>query len=256
MKGTITFIVIGVILTAFGVGWIFSQQNVDITTTPLGRVELASGKAFLRNSIASVKTPILTTNKLQNLDEIETLPNSQVVLSFPSAYRLRVFPDSLLVVDQQKEFLQVIIKRGDVVVENFGEDGLLFITKDGVRMSATDYQLDTKKSFVIPDIPPTTAPNKDLPPPQIQDIDQIIQKNKPLFQRCYNQLIQAQPQQKGDVVLSLTIASSGKITDRQIVKNFSEDGAFKTCLFEVVQRLQFSPFSGEPLTTMVPLQFE
>lgn len=255
MKSTITFIVIGVILTAFGVGWIFSQQNVEVSTTPLGRVELASGKAFLRNSIASVKTPILTTNKLQNLDEIETLQNSQVVLIFPSSYRLRVFPESLLVVDQQKDFIQIIIKRGDVVVENFGEEGQLFITKDGVRMSATDYQLDVKKTFVIPDVPPEKPPTE-LPPPQIQDIDHIIQKNKPLFQRCYTQLIQTQPQQKGDLVLSLTIAPSGKITDRQIVKNFTEDATFKSCLFEVVQRIQFSAFAGEPLTTMVPLQFE
>ncbi len=255
MKNTITFIVIGVILTAFGIGWIFSQQGFETTEPPLGRVDLASGKAFLRKSIASLKTPILTTNKIYNLDEIETLQNSQVVLSFPSSYKLRVFPESLLVVDQQRDFLQVIIKRGDVVVENFGEDGQLFITKDGVRLSATDYQLDVKKTFTIPDIP-QPAPNQQLAPPQIQEIDQLIQKNKPLFQRCYNQLIQTSPQQKGDVVISLTIAPSGKITDRQIIKNFSEDQTFKNCLFEVVQRIQFSAFSGEPLTTMVPLQFE
>lgn len=231
------------------------QQKTDVKSSVLGRVELASGKAYLRTSLAVAKTPILTTNKLQHLDEIETLENAQVVLIFPSAYRLRVFPESLLVIDQQKEFLQIIIKRGDIVVENFGEEGQLFIAKDGVRLSATDYQLDVKKSFVIPETLPT-APQPEPRSLQAQDIDQVVQKNRPQFQRCYNLLIQKKPNLKGDLLLSLTIATSGKITDRQVIKSFTEDKDFKDCLFEVLQRVQFAPFSGETLTTMVPLQFE
>lgn len=255
MKSTITFIVIGVILSALGIGWLFSQQKSQISTQTLGRVELASGKAFLRSSFTTNKTPILTTNKLQNLDEIETSDNAQVTLSFPSSYRLRVFPQSLVVVDQQKDFLQLIIKRGDVVVENFGEDGQLFITKDGVRLSATDYQLDVKKSFTIPESP-TTPPAQEVKNPQALDIDQVIQKNQPQFQRCYNLLVQKKPLLKGDVVLSLTIANSGKVSDKQIIKSFTDDADFKNCLFEIIQRIQFNVFAGEPLTTMLPLQFE
>jgi hypothetical protein len=255
MKSTAAFVILGVILSAIGLSWLFFQQQTEIQKNPLGRVELASGKAFLRNSIGKSKIPIVTTNKIQNLDEIETLENAQVILSFPSAYKLRVFPQSLLIIDQQKDFLQIIIKRGDVVIENFGEDGKLFVTKDGVRLSATDYQLDVKKSFVIPETP-IQEPAPETKNPQIQEIDQVIQKNKPQFQRCYNLLIQRKSNLKGDVVLSLSIAPTGKITDRQIIKTFAEDLEFKNCLFEVVQRLQFSAFVGETLTTMIPLQFE
>ncbi len=56
--------------------------------------------------------------------------------------------------------------------------------------------------------------------------------------------------------MSFTIEKSGKISNPNVASSQLNDNEFKACLFEVLKRIEFKAFEGEPISTVIPLNFE
>lgn len=107
----------------------------------------------------------------------------------------------------------------------------------------------------------TSQISKQAPKVKTNELDQkqilqIIEKQRASFNRCYAQLLQEEPDAKGDVIVSLGIDPIGKIKEPKITSNFTSDQTFKSCLLEVIKRMDFPPHSHDMITTSFPLKFE
>ena len=197
------------------------------------------------------------------LDSVETPPDGDATLEFDSAYRIRVQENSLVTLDEEKDRVVLIIKRGEVQVENFGREGGVFISREGTRWEATDYENVFKKQ-TLPDSLPEVAASEStagLTSPignglSAEYIQDILKTARGSFFKCYTQALQRTPGIVGQASLSFTIESTGKISNAEISYCSINDADFKRCLIDAIRRVEFTSFDGDPITTAFPIKFE
>lgn len=212
-------------------------------------------KQNLERQLVSKKT------SLYHLDTVETNSEGEALLDFPSSYRIKLLRNSQITLDQQNEKTYLIVKHGDLKIENFGKEGSIYISKSGQEWTATDYELYARGINQTPQTSPST--DNALPNPSTVDgklsaelIQQTLNAHKHIFFKCYSQLLQKTPGIKGDASLTFTIEQTGKITDPHVTNSSFTDPIFVRCLTEAVERIEFRSFSGDPITTVFPLRFE
>lgn len=231
---------------------------------PLARLELNLGKVFiLRNSLTQKQ--ILTKRAtLFASDSIETGVDGDATMEFDSSYRIRIPENSMVTLDEEGNHVVLIIKRGDLQVENYGREGSVFISHEGVRWEATEYEQVYKKQTppeTLPEVAPieptptatTPSMNEGLPLDFIQD---TLKTHRGSFFKCYTQLLQKTPGVVGQASISFTIAPTGKVIQSTISSSNINDNAFKKCLLDAIARVEFKSFAGAPISTVFPIRFE
>ena len=256
------FVLVGLFL--LGLSYYFSKQEAAKPEREmrLARLERETGKVFVLRSGYTQKENIERRAQLYSLDSIETTDLGEATLSFESAYRVKVLASSLVTlekIDDPETFhVVVIIKRGDIRVENFGREGELFIAKNGDRVSASDY--NSSSLAQLPTAAPTPVDESTAPTPNQtlseDEIGAVMNSHKTAFFKCYTQLLQKEPQAKGNVSLSFTIENTGKLSVAEVTASQIQNQDFKKCLIEVLHRIEFKSFQGVPVSTLFPLIFE
>jgi hypothetical protein len=256
-------IVGGLFIVALALLIASQSDNSKTVQQPVARLELNLGQVSVLRKNLTQKEVVSRKAPLYPMDSIETGPDGDATLEFDSAYRIRLLENSIVTVDQEGERAVIIIKRGDVSVENHGREGSVFISRDGTRWAATDYELNYKKqgpAQSLPDLPPAAdAPpaertsSENLTATQIQD---TLNGQRSSFFKCYTQLLQKTPGVVGQISIHFTILNSGKVSQSEISSTTISDDGFKKCLIEAMKRVEFKSFSGEPISGVFPLRFE
>ena len=229
----------------------------------IAQVSRETGKAFVLRKGFTEKEPVIRRVPLYNLNSIETDETGEALVSFDSGYQLRVFNNALLTLekidDAESFYVVVIVKNGDVRIDNFGREGQLFISKNGDRISASDYNgsLLARTPTVTPS--PVDTMSSPIPDDQGLSEDEIatgIQKYRTSFFKCYTQLLQKEPTSKGKVSLSFTVENNGKMSVTEVTASELPNAEFKKCLIDVLNRVEFRSFKGPAISTLFPLKFE
>lgn len=259
-----SLIIIGVISVALSLFIASQTEKSKPGARPLARLELNLGKVFvLRNNMTSKET-LTRKSTLFALDSVETSVDGDATMEFDSAYRIRILENSLITLDEENERIVLVIKRGDVQVENYGREGSVYISKDGVRWTATDYEMNYKKQApteTLPDLAPAETEVAGSPAVKAEGltsefIQDTLRAHRNSFFKCYTQLLQKTPGVVGQVSISFTIEKTGKVHQADIASSNLNDPAFKKCLLEAIRRVEFKTFGGDPISTVFPLRFE
>lgn len=258
-----SLIVVGIFSVALSLLIATQTEKQKPGARPLARLELNLGKVFvLRNNLTQKET-LTRRATLFALDSVETSVDGDATMEFDSAYRIRIQENSLVTLDEENDRIVLIIKRGDLQVENFGREGSVFISRDGVRWSATDYEMNYKKQApaeTLPDLAPTDVATP--PPANLSEgltsefIQDTLKTHRGSFFKCYTQLLQKTPGVVGQASISFTIERTGKVTQAEIASSSINDTTFKKCLIDATKRVEFKSFGGDPISTVFPLRFE
>ncbi|MDG0817955.1 AgmX/PglI C-terminal domain-containing protein [Bdellovibrio svalbardensis] len=232
---------------------------------PLARIELNLGKVFVLRKSMTQKETLTKRAALFALDSVETGPDGDATMDFDSSYRIRVEENSLITLDEEADRTVIIIKRGDVQVESFGKEGSVYISRDGIRWTATDYEQNYKKQAPtqnLPDLAPSTEGTPEMAAGKIEGgltaefIQETLRLQRGSFFKCYTQLLQKTPGVVGQASISFTIERSGKVYNAEIASSSISDANFKKCLVDTIRRVEFKSFTGDAISTVFPLKFE
>lgn len=214
-----------------------------------------SGTVQLRNNEMPQPISIKLNTSLKARDIIRTDAESDVLIQFNNEGQFRVIEKSEVLIDNLENGNPlVVVRSGDIYIEKFGRAPSFWIRKDGQLLSAVDFALSDKKNQIKLKEPLPDQSNKPLL--SQSDIESILNSKKTDFFKCYGQILQKNPTARGQVLLSFTIEKQGHTSKIEISKSEISDNSFKSCLMEVLARLQFKPFNGSPVTTVFPLKFE
>ena len=256
-KSNFALYLIGAGLLVIGLSFFISKRFIETAASGpvIATTEEPSGRVFLIKKYTTQKIALKSPVEVFSLDTVETDKDSEIVLAFPSAYRIRLLPETSLVLENAKNSTNLILRRGDVKVENFGREDSVWITFQGQRLSATAYELKKNVSETPPEAapPPPAETGEGLTPEEIQ---KTLANSRSPFYKCYTQLLQKTPGVTGQASMTFTILNSGKISSPQISHSSLSDERFKGCLIEALSRIEFKSFVGEPISTVFPLKFE
>jgi len=227
----------------------------------LARLERNLGKVSIIRKNMTSKETLSRRTMLFPLDSVETGADGDATLDFDSSDRLHIQENSLITLDEEDGHIVVIIKNGDIQVENGSNNGQVLISREGSRWSPRDYENKVKKEAnyeSMPDVAPTVQTTVDsrresLSPDFIQD---TLKSYRNQFFKCYTQLLQKTPGVVGQASISFTIERTGKVSNAEIASSSLADSDFKKCLLEATRRVEFKSFSDEAISTVFPLKFE
>ena len=256
-----TLLVGGLFIVALSLFIASQSENSGPAKRSIARLELNLGQVSVLRKNLTQKEIVSRRATVFSGDSVESGPDGDATLEFDSAYRIRVMENTLLTVEQEGDRGVIIIKKGDVQIENHGREGSVLISRDGVRGTATEYEINQKKqspSQVLPDAPLVDTPSEKnagvgLTAAQIQD---TLTGQRSSFFKCYTQLLQKTPGVVGQASLSFTIQNSGKVSQAEVNSSTISDDGFKGCLLEAIRRVEFKSYNGEPISTVFPIRFE
>ena len=81
----------------------------------------------------------------------------------------------------------------------------------------------------------------------------LAQKNQ--LQRCFAEKLQREPAAQTNVTLSMLVEPAGFVKNVEVIGPFS-DPQFQSCISQVLERLRFAAFGGDPILMNVPLMFQ
>jgi TonB family protein len=88
------------------------------------------------------------------------------------------------------------------------------------------------------------------------EIQEVLDRHKRAIYTIYNRELRKDPSLQGKVVVSITIAPSGKVTDCRIEYSELKSDALKKQLIRLIKRVDFGPKRDvPPVTTKVPIEF-
>ncbi len=255
-------ILIGALSVALSLFIASKTESQKPGSRPLARIELNLGKVSVLRKNMTLREDLTRKATLFAQDSVESSGDGDATMEFDSGDRIRVEENSLITLDEENTRIVVIVKRGDVQVENFGRDGSVYISREGVRWTTNDYELNYKKQApdaTLPDAPsmessaPTAKLSEGLTSEFIQD---TLRTHRASFFKCYTQLLQKTPGLSGQASVNFTIENSGKVSQADVSYSSLSDTGFKACLIEATRRVEFRAFKGPAITTVFPLKFE
>lgn len=83
----------------------------------------------------------------------------------------------------------------------------------------------------------------------------MFDKNKGAIYALYNRALRRNPLLQGKVVLKLTIAPSGQVTECEIITSDLEDAELERKLVQRVKLFRFNDKDVEAVTTTKPIDF-
>lgn len=216
---------------------------------------VGSSQLFRKNARQPIT--LQTHNAIYYLDTIQTTSNAIVTLEFPSAHRIRILENSTITIDGKPDRVILIIKKGDIQVDNFGSENGLWIQKQTLEVSATDYELSFKNKNSLPNIENEVSKNTtDNSPLTEEYIQNTLKAYRNHFYKCYNILLEKTPGIKGESTISFKIDNAGKIKNITYTRNTFKDIPFQKCLEDALTRIPFRSYTGNTISTLLPLKFE
>ncbi|MEE8157095.1 MAG: AgmX/PglI C-terminal domain-containing protein [Gammaproteobacteria bacterium] len=88
-----------------------------------------------------------------------------------------------------------------------------------------------------------------------EEIELVFDKNKGAIYALYNRALRRNPLLQGKVVLKLTIAPSGQVTECEIITSDLEDAELERKLVQRVKLFRFNDKDVEAVTTTKPIDF-
>lgn len=257
---------LGLLLVLVSFLFLKKWNETVIAGKVLAKSQDFQGSVSLVKKFETRKTEVSDSFSLYSLDSLETAGNGEALLDFPDGYRVRVLGGSLITLEEMGSQTLLILKQGNIQVENFGRDGSLLISHMGKKQSATAFQIEQQNKNTNSLTGTNPLPTKPLPSEKNvenntgsltqEDIQSTLQKHRPMFYKCYTQLLQKTPGMIGQVSLAFIIEKNGKISNPEISSSSINDPKFRSCLMEVLSRVNFKTFSGDPISTVFPLRFE
>jgi TonB family protein len=88
-----------------------------------------------------------------------------------------------------------------------------------------------------------------------EEIELVFDRNKSAIYAIYSRALRDNPALQGKVVLEVTIAPSGEVTDCRIVSSELNDAELERKLVARVKMFRFEAKDVAPMTTTKPIEF-
>ncbi len=88
-----------------------------------------------------------------------------------------------------------------------------------------------------------------------EEIEIVFDRNKSAIYALYSRALREQPELQGKVVVQLTIAPTGEVTDARIVSSELNDAELERKLIARIRMFQFEDKEVEAMTTTKPIEF-
>jgi TonB family protein len=241
--------------------WLITLKTDSFQSQQLlvARVQRDTGGVFIYRTQPFQKIKVEKTENVLAEETIETDDIGEAFVTTLNAYRLRLYTNSSIMIerqhDKQQERYTVYLKRGNLRVENYGPQENLWISRNGQKISAAAYNTSEWVTQPVPSSEPPKKENENLSLSE-DEISAVMSSNKNYFFKCYTQLLQTHPQAKGEVTISFTIENNGKISVSEVTSSSLPQAEFHRCLKEVINRIEFKPFQGPPISTLFPIDFK
>lgn len=238
------------------IGYMISRPSGKPLMNPqqLGQIEKLSGNASITRKNHSRSTLIGESEPLYSLDTIETHKQSQIELQFKSDAKVRLNSESKVIIAQERETVLIILSKGSFSIESYGNRADISVSYQGQRVKLQEWEQWLSSQNLTQKTPLSSFNSNDKLSESL--ISDTIQAHKVKFLQCYNKLLQKTPGVTGSVTLAFTIQKSGRVQNPSIASSVLSDASFKSCVFEVLNRIEFKAFEGEPISTVIPLNFE
>lgn len=223
---------------------------------------------------------------LRDQDTLVTADGATAILTFEGGYKLEVEPNSIVVIEEpqvgEDGSVRVTFLRGDYRVIDTGSiSGKLLIAKDQNVIDAAGRPAPPKPLQIAmrePEKPPPPPPppiksevveelkkeikKAPVAPPKKREtlpdeyITSIVKRETPSFNRCYAQHLRLNPNARGRINLSFTIANTGRVTTVRLLGSTFKDARLEQCVMAVVERTRFRTYEGDPVIVNYPINFE
>lgn len=257
LKGNIyTYIFLLLGIGFITIGYLLSKPSKTFTRSQqLGQIEKLSGSASLTRRNQSRSHQLTDSEPLMALDTVETHKQSRIELQFKNGTKIRLNQETKVIIDQERDALLIILSKGSFTIESYGSQGQVFVSYQGqrIRLQEWEHWLASQQTSGKSGGLSAYGSNEQLSETIISN---TIQAHKTKFLQCYNKLLQKTPGVSGSATLAFTIERSGRVSNPTIASSTLTDASFKSCLFEVLNRIEFKAFEGEPISTVIPLNFE
>lgn len=246
----IGFVTVAYLLTS-------SYQKKLPSQKSIATVEKLSGDVSVTKKFKLKSKPVNDKTNLNSLDSIETSDSSKAEIEFPTGEKIILLDNSKVLIDEDNQNIQLILNRGDIEIQNYGSNDKISISYQGLKVLLREWEA-YKKNKVLSYEDQRKSINSFQSDQRLSEtyVADLIQTHKQKFLQCYNKLLQKTPGLTGSVTMSFTIEKSGKISNPNVASSQFSDSEFKSCLFEVLKRIEFKAFEGEPISTVIPLNFE
>tara|TARA_B110001454_G_scaffold171291_1_gene162052 strand:+ start:81923 stop:82711 length:789 start_codon:yes stop_codon:yes gene_type:complete len=239
------------------IGYLLSKPSSKTLSKPqvLGQIEKLAGNASLTRKNQSRSHLLGDSEPLMILDTIETHKQSRVEIQFKDDTKIRLNAETKVIIDQERDITLIILSKGSFSIESYGSQNQVSVSYQGQRIRLQEWE----QWFAA-----LSTPNKQAALSAYGSSDKLsetiisdtIQTHKAKFLQCYNKLLQKTPGVSGSVTLAFTIERNGRVINPTVASSVLTDNSFKACLFEVLNRIEFKAFDGEPISTVIPLNFE
>ena len=88
-----------------------------------------------------------------------------------------------------------------------------------------------------------------------EEIEMVFDRNKAAIYALYNRALRDNPQLQGKVVIQLTIASTGEVTDCKVLSSELKDDELERKLVSRIKMFRFDDKDVETITTTKPIDF-
>jgi TonB family protein len=231
--------------------------------------------------------------ELKNQDVLTTDENSHTKIAFASGFEIQVEPNSLIVIENPKKDeqgrIQITFLKGDFKVTKTGAPNQVIVSKDkkfqdlAGRSPLKTLQIDLTPQALIPDVVEQTElkvpkmeketleekkkvlVEKEKKPEKVKKaretlsdeyISQVVNSQKPFFNRCYAQHLRLNPDSRGQIHLAFTINVQGKVATVSLIQSTLSDPQLEKCTMSVIERCRFKAFDGDPIVVNYPINFE
>lgn len=262
------------------------------TRTTIAKIETFNGKVRFKKAQSLRYKNVQISTELKDQDTLTTDENSTAKVSFVSGFEIEVQPNSLVVIETPKKdasgAIQITFLKGEFTVLKTAAAGKIIVNKNNtfqdlagrtpqkpvqidlttpidlienikvqeiVQAPVQKQKLEEKKKIVVEE--EKKAPPK-KPRETLSDeyIAQIVNSQKPFFNRCYAQHLRLRPDSRGQIHLAFTIDIEGKVSSVSLVNSTMADPALEKCTMSVLERCRFRKFDGDPIVVNYPINFE
>jgi len=250
---------------ALGILFLFFAFYLGKSENPFSRSQLAkvsrfTGQVDLMNYGMTKRQKVEKTESVQNLDSIQTDDIGEAHLFLETGQEVRILPSSFVTIEKienKPDQLQILllIKAGDISIKKLGREDSLFIGKNGKRIASENY---TESELSQAPVQTHALESTDASHSQglsEEEITSTLSQHRTQFFKCFTRLLQQNPKIRGGASLTFTIENNGHPSSLDVATDFGDE-SFKSCLLEVMNRIEFKPFQGSPISTVFPLKFE
>lgn len=249
-----------------------------------GRVRFKPAKSLRYKNIKK-------SMELKDQDTLTTDSNSHAKLAFQSGFEIEVKPNSLIIIENPKKDsegrIQITFLKGDFSVLKSGSPNQVIVSKDKkfqdlagrtpqqplkidltppptpiidikeiVKSPTLESEKIQEKKKVLAEREKKEEPKK--PKQTLSDnyISQVVNSQKPFFNRCYAQHLRLNPDSQGQIHLSFTIDTQGRVSSVSLIQSTLSDPQLEKCTISVIERCRFKSFDGDPIVVNYPINFE